>query len=79
MKLYTEEQVREAISMAKDGEYIANDIINRLTPIELPSDVDMKRKIIKDVFAYQYLNGDYEEGFEDGAMWLKEFILNQNK
>ena len=90
MKLYTEEQVRKIYDLAfinldQDGCHIIDEDtyfeqkIEELTPIELTSDEEMKSKIIKDVFAYQYLNGDYEEGFEDGAMWLKEQILNQNK
>ena len=77
MKLYTELQVREAISKA-DVHYNIhpNDIenaINLLTPIELPSDEEIEERANK--FKYE-LNKVY---FKLGAKWMKEQILNQNK
>ena len=80
MKLYTELQVREAISKA-DVHYNIhpNDIenaINLLTPIELPSDEEIEQE------AY-YKVSDHTENpyasFKSGAKWMKEQILNQNK
>ena len=80
MKLYTEEQVREAFI---DGmkfiavhplkyEQDANEYIESLTPIELPSDED-----IKEYFSWGY-GGDGGSAIY-GAKWMKEQILNQNK
>lgn len=50
MKLYTEEQVRKAIDMARDRdmEYTKYGIFDVLTPIELPSGLDTFKKIIED-------------------------------
>jgi hypothetical protein len=78
MKLYTEEQVRKAINDGSLYSYIngdfefknsEDDIINALTPIELPSDEDI----------YSFLRGKkmYECDWEfiKGAKWMKEQIL----
>ena len=47
-KLYTEEQVRKAISIAEYGDYDCEQIIDELTPIELPiNSVDELIEIIK--------------------------------
>lgn len=77
MKLYTEEQVREAISKADVHYHIhPKDIensINQLTPIVLPSDEDIKHCIGSKDY------GEYDNGFIQGVKWLKEQILNQNK
>ena len=77
MKLYTELQVREAISKA-DVHYNIhpNDIenaINLLTPIELPSDDDMANA------SNHCKDGQVKVGFLRGVLWIKEQILNQNK
>jgi hypothetical protein len=78
MKLYTEEQVREAFtkgiryassihlaSFSEQYKYI-DKIIDLLTPIELPSDEEIE-KVANSQSHYE------------GAMWLKYKILNQNK
>ena len=76
MKLYTEEQVREAYNLGfVDGydveERCENSAVNLLTPIELPSDeeIEVERK--------RY--GVHGVLFSDGALWVKKQILNQNK
>ena len=83
MKLYTEEQVREAyqsgfrLAMEADGglKEGQQEFINSITPIELPSD-----EYIDEVFQpITELNGFYKDGFINGAKWMKEQILNQNK
>lgn len=95
MKLYTEEQVKEAyLEGWNDGQndnigYIDR-VINSLTPIELPSD----NKIEKNAELSYPINkggsmwmpsrddvnkGNKQEGFIEGAKWMKEQILNQNK
>ncbi len=79
MKLYTEEQVMKAYNMGvDDGHNGAISLkINELslTPIELPSD-----EYIDEVFQpMTELNAFYKDGFINGAKWMKEQILNQNK
>ena len=81
MKLYTEEQVRNAIADAcadawdNSFKVDATKILNQLTPIELPSD-----EYIDEVFQpMTELNAFYKDGFINGAKWMKEQILNQNK
>ena len=76
MKLYilTEEQIREANHLLIVGEI--NDIIEVLTPIELPSEEEIEQE------AY-YKVSDHTENpyasFKSGANWLKQQILKQNK
>ena len=71
MKLYTEEQVRQAYNEGVINGYESSTVkedkfIKYLTPIELPSDEDIEKEL---------LFGD----MIDGAKWMKEQILNQNK
>ena len=75
MKLYTELQVREAISKA-DVHYNIhpNDIenaINLLTPIELPSDDEIEKQTNGFMFEKN------KEVFYNGAKWMKEQILGK--
>ena len=75
MKLYTEEQVRSLLNKM-DIIYSLED----LTPIELPSDEEIKEYLKKThTKAVNPLNVYYKTGFESGAIWMKEQILNQNK
>lgn len=88
MKLYTEEQVKKAIDEARftvngDERYSKDEILDSLTPIELPSDKEIETKAViaykgKD-FAEQRTNAHLIIVFEEGAKWMKEQILNQNK
>ena len=76
MKLYTEEQVKNFL---KERTFMTEDAIDKLCapliPIELPSD-----EYIDEVFQpMTELNAFYKDGFINGAKWLKEQILNQNK
>jgi hypothetical protein len=72
MKLYTEEEV---IKAARADVWIrsVNDIMSSLTPIELPSDKEIENEV-KD-----YIVKNNKENFINGAKWMKEQILNQNK
>ena len=86
MKLYTEEQVREAFtkgiiyassihlaSFSEQYKYI-DKIIDSLTPIELPSDEE-----IEEVSNIRLLYPtDNSANFRLGAKWMKEQILKQN-
>ena len=90
MKLYTEEQVRKTFfegikyaasivpsSMGEQDKYVQN-TINSLIPIELPSDREIENNAYTD---RRVEDLEYHEqiGFERGANWMKEQILNQNK
>jgi hypothetical protein len=70
MKLYTEEQVRSLLNKM-DIIYSLED----LTPIELPSDEEIKENSPFNEQSY----GAENCAFIEGAEWMKEQILNQNK
>ena len=76
MKLYTEEQVIKAMDGFYDSDCTMRDVIDRLTPIELPSDEEIEEYIIEST---PYYGTCIEDGIKDGAKWMKEQILNQNK
>ena len=75
MKLYTEEQVREAIGFGYcDIDSMSQDeYINTLTPIELPSDEEIEK------FTDTMFYGEKKYFVKTGAFWMKQQILNQNK
>ena len=61
------------------------DIIKSLTSIELPSDEEIENIMISKyphsvgVGVNHLIKSDERVGFEEGAKWMKEQILNQNK
>ena len=84
MKLYTEEQLKEAFfeginyaksitpsSMGFIEQYVAKKI-NLITPIELPNDEEIEEDM-------KGQSGEYACGWEDAFNWMKEQILNKNK
>jgi len=76
MKIYllTEKQLRNAIISWSDCPM--QDVIDRLKPIELPSDEEIEESETDS--PYDRID-EYNYGFLDGANWVKQFILNQNK
>ena len=87
MKLYTEEQVKEMLNkinavLPKRASllvYMVENITEYMTPIELQSDEEIEQRVTTlfgDVGMYQLYDKDR---FIDGAKWMKEQILNQNK
>jgi hypothetical protein len=92
MKLYTEEQVRQMLFDLGDAlfnncqngigeeepETYFDGIIEPLTPIELPSDEEIENNAYTDRRVDDWEH-DQQVGFEQGAKWMKEQILNQNK
>ena len=80
MKLYTEEQVRKAISYARSisADNYENPpierVLNSITPIELPSDEEIEKYAEANCY-----DAFHEEGLEKGAKWMKEQIINQSK
>jgi len=83
MKLYTEEQVNLAMQLATFTDDTYNQVLEKLTPIEMPSDEDIEEECNKLPFEKHVDCGMYNDGqidgFELGAKWMKEQILNQNK
>lgn len=85
MKLYTEEQVKRAIDIADDNpdlfEY--DEILSKLTPIELPSD-DLILAQAKDVYSDPMIWAPGEQlircaVYEHGAHWVIDQIKQQAK
>lgn len=80
MKLYTEEQIHSAMLLAlgRHGIYVPNkhyqDLIDLLTPIELPSDEEIWEAEPTEC------SGDYDmgamHGFRKGAKWMRDKIIN---
>ena len=76
MKLYTEEQVAKAVMFGRWGGTTKKDyqeFLNKLTPIELPSDKEIEKE-------GEWLDNPLERiNWKEGAKWMREQILNQNK
>jgi hypothetical protein len=70
MKLYTEEQVRQMIQRSNETGLTAEFLILTTTPIELPSDEEI-REVIK---PFQNEMDDFDLGFRNGVQWLREKI-----
>ena len=91
MKLYTEEQVRKAIEFSRDThqegrpymerdeyDYSIDEVVDLLTPIELPSDEEIKG-YINSIPYYGHCTPEYCEGIEDGIKWALDKIQGSNK
>ena len=75
MKLYTEEQVRKAMSALNDIKYMYHsddDIFDSLTPIELPSEEEIEK-----IELGSGMHDFYKGGFIEGAKWVIEQIKQQ--
>ena len=75
MKIYTKEQVNLAMRLIVNDRETFKQVLELLTPIELPSDEEIKSSS----FGFSNAIFDKDECFVIGAKWLKEQILNQNK
>ena len=77
MKLYTEEQVRQAIKMADKYHHILDseesEIISVLESIELPSDEEIK-KYTPYPLGKGFYNPLYSNKWEEGAKWMRNKI-----
>ena len=80
MKLYTEEQVKEMLNKinAVLPKYMVENITKHVTPIELPSDEEIKEGS-RDYIKGTDLDTMVRTFFIAGAKWMKEQIFNQNK
>ena len=72
MKLYTEEQVNKAMLDYAQG-ILPIDIFNSLTPIELPSDEELKKQFDVDEF------DPYDLAYLGGAISMINLIQEGNK
>ena len=62
MKLYTEDQLKEAFHCGRLYQGIKGDtniyhLIDKLTPIELPSNEEIQKESLKSDFEYTFRNG----------------------
>ena len=73
MKLYTEEQVKFAMQLATFTDDTYNQVLEKLTPIDMPSDDEIGKDIGSGMHDF------YKGGFIEGAKWMKKQIINQNK
>jgi len=82
MKLYTEEQVKMAIQMADKYNYLITseecDIVNSLTPIELPSDEEIIKIMELDDMEFDEFD-PYHLAHLEGAKWMRDKIQGGNK
>ena len=82
MKLYSQEQVKEMLNkinavLPERGSllvYMVENITEYMTPMELPSDEEIVNKWDNEIDEIPYIDGAI-----NGAKWMKEQILNQNK
>ena len=81
MKLYTEEQMAKVWMSGQkywetSGASITfEELLEREKSIELPSDEEIEELMNKN----GYYEQDYDDIWREGAKWMKEQILNQNK
>ena len=81
MKLYTEEQMAKVWMAGQkywetSGASITfEELLENEKPIELPSDEEIEELMNKN----GYYEQDYDDIWREGAKWMKEQILNQNK
>jgi hypothetical protein len=74
MKLYTEEEIRKFFTEKYDEGLSIDELIEILTPIELPSDEEIKDASLEDN------NDDLSpaEEFQQGAKWIRDKIQGGN-
>lgn len=84
-KLYTEKQVKEMIEDALDGFDGFYYVFRRQTPIELPSDEEIytvakdKIDLSNDCFGQYDFTSGKQDGFYEGAIWMRDKIQGGEK
>ena len=78
MKLYTEEQVRQMLEVCRDSDLYEHiltfeDILKTETPIELPSDEEIKKEM-----KFDWLYPD-DVAYLGGAIWMRDKIRIQGR
>jgi hypothetical protein len=81
MKLYTEEQMLQAILDSFLSEYPtnANDILSKLTPIILPSDDDICDEAESIAHNYFVMQRNHYQGLEEGAKRMAYWLMKHFK
>ena len=83
VKLYTEEQVIRAMHLTTLTKETYNEVLEQLTPIELPTDEDIEEECRKFPFEKHVDAGMYNEGINEGfylgVEYMQQQILNQKK
>ncbi len=75
VKLYTEEQVIRAIELS-DGRS-TDEVLAGLTPIELPSDEEIKKMMELDGMEFDEFD-PYDVSYLGGATWMRNKIQGGN-
>jgi len=75
MKLYTEEEIRKFFTEKYDEGLSIDELIEILTPIEIPSDEEIEDASLEEN------NDDLSpaEEFQSGAKWMRDKIQGGNK
>lgn len=80
MKLYTEEQVLNALRLAHSHIKPLQYVVDTLTPIELPSDEEIKKEshnyFMRGQLGFEAA-ADTERAFLRGVLWMRDKILNK--
>jgi hypothetical protein len=75
MKIYTEESVKRAmLEYSSYSKPTMIQVIDTLTPIELPSDEEISIQA-----SNRHYGTNFKHVYASGAKWMKEQILNQKK
>jgi hypothetical protein len=85
MKLYTEEELKKAIEMARSSYnlfstpfiYDKHEVIQQLKSIELPSDEEIDKA--SGFACWGKPNGDKYSAFNEGAKWMRDKIIGGKK
>ena len=75
MKLYTEQQVEEAYLSGRFTRLSFEEVLKEYTPIELPTDKEIKKLKIKNNRELEYISAN--EFIQHGAKWVIEQIKKQ--
>jgi hypothetical protein len=78
MKLYTEEQIRNAMRADFILDEEIDNLINKLTPIELPSDEGIRKIMELDDMEFDEFD-PYHLAHLEGAKWMRDKIQGGNK
>ena len=80
MKLYTKNDLIVAIGLTRHGNpnWSIDEIVNDITPIELPSDEEIKKMMESDGMEFDECD-PYDVSYLGGATWMRDKIQGGNK
>lgn len=78
MKLYTEEEILSLLKIHLADEDQAESFVELLTPIELPSDEEIRKIMELDDMEFDEFD-PYHVSHLDGAIWLRDKIQGGKK